>query len=296
MRVSVVVSGLRRLFGDDLAAVVDVARMADDAGIDGIVVPDHLAIGPRTDRYPFGTFPYPPDEPWLEPLSTLAAMAAATRRVRLSTGILVTPLRSALSVARAVATIDVLSRGRVDLGVGTGWQPEEFGDRALPFTGRTARLDDTVRVCRALWEQEPPVTFSSRTVELDGVWANPRPVQARLPVLFAGGPNDSTLRRIVELGDGWLPLGQRDEVISRFVHRLRAAYDDAGRDPATLAVRQTIRVETDAAGRPDVRATFAALHHLAAIGITGVSVALGGFIRRRAEIGPFLRDLALARR
>ena len=91
MKVSVTVSGLRQLFGKDLAAVVDVARVADDAGIDQIVMPDHLAMGARTDRYPFGEFPYPPDEPWLEPLTVLAAMASATRRVRLATGVLIGP-------------------------------------------------------------------------------------------------------------------------------------------------------------------------------------------------------------
>ncbi len=165
MQISVTVSGLSRLFGDDLAAVVDVARIADEAGIHQIVMTDHLAIGPRTDRYPFAPkFPYPPDEPWLEPLATLAAFAAATSRVRLGTGVLIAPVRPALEIAKAVATIDVLSRGRVDLGIGTGWQREEFTDPGLPFVGRTARMEDAVRACRALWETDPPVSFASDTV------------------------------------------------------------------------------------------------------------------------------------
>ena len=80
MRVSVTISGLARLFGGDLAGVVDAARCADAAGIHQVVLPDHLAIGTRTDRYPFApTFPYPPEEPWLEPVATLAAIAAVTR-------------------------------------------------------------------------------------------------------------------------------------------------------------------------------------------------------------------------
>jgi len=295
VKVSVTVSGLRRLFGNDLAAVVDVARVADDAGIDQIVMPDHLAMGTRTDRYPFGEFPYPPDEPWLEPLSVLAAMASATRRVRLATGVLIGPVRPALLVARTVATIDVLSRGRVDLGIGTGWQREEYTDRGLPFRGRTARMDDMVRACRALWEQEPPVSFSSDSVEFSELWCEPRPRQRRVPIWFAGGPTDATARRIVELGDGWLPLGVRDDEVGRFVHRLRRDYREAGRDPATLGVRTTIPVVTDAAGRPDIRATLAPIHNLAALGVTGVSVALGRFIRTRADIGSFLRDLAMAR-
>ncbi len=295
MLVSVTISGLSRLFGEDLASVVDVARIADDAGIDQIVMPDHLAMGTRTDRYPFGTFPYPPDEPWLEPLSVLAAMASATRRVRLATGLLIGPLRSALDVARSVATIDVLSRGRFDLGIGTGWQREEFTDTALPFVGRAERMDDMVRACRALWEQEPPVSFSSDSVEFSELWCEPRPAQHRVPIFFGGGANDATARRIVELGDGWLPLGVSEHDVGRFVDRLRAGYVERGRDPATIGVRTTIRVVTNDAGDADINATLAPLPRLAALGVTGVSVALGRFIRTRTDIGAFLRDLATAR-
>jgi probable F420-dependent oxidoreductase len=295
VKVSVTVSGLSRLFGNDLASVVEVARVADDAGIDQIVMPDHLAMGTRTDRYPFGTFPYPPEEPWLEPLTVLAAMASATRRVRLATGVLIGPLRPAMLVARTVATIDVLSHGRIDLGIGTGWQREEFTERALPFQGRSARMDDMVRACRAMWEQDPPVSFASESVEFSDLWCNPRPVQKRVPVWYGGGANDATARRIVELGDGWLPLGVPEDELGRFVHRLRAGYEEHGRDPSTLGVRTTIRVKTNDAGKADIRATLAPIHHLAALGVTGVSVALGSFIRTRADIGSFLRELAMAR-
>jgi len=290
----VTVSGLGRLYGDDLAAVVDVARAADEAGIDHVVMPDHLAMGTRTDRYPFGKFPYPPDEPWLEPLSVLAAMASATERVRLATGLLIAPLRSPLVVARTVATIDVLSRGRVDLGVGTGWQREEFVDPAAPFAGRAARMDDLVRACRVLWEQEPPARFESPTVSFDELWCEPRPAQSRVPVLYGGGPNDATFRRIVELGDGWLPLGVPADDLGAFVERLRAGYVDAGRDPALLDVRQTLRVVTTDDGGADLEATLAPVPGLASLGVTAVSGALGRFLATRADVGPFLRDLAAA--
>lgn len=296
MKIGVTVSGLGRLYGDDLAAVVDVGRAADEAGIDYISMPDHLAMGARTDRYPFGTFPYPPDEPWLEPLSVLAAMAATTERVRLSTGLLIAPLRSPLVVARMVATIDVLSRGRMDLGVGTGWQREEFIDPAMGFVGRTARMDDLVAACRALWEQEPPVRFDSPSVSFDELWCEPRPAQDRIPVLFGGGPSDATLRRIVELGDGWLPLGVPVDDVGAFVERLRAGYIDAGRDPARLDVRQALRVVTNDGGDVDLEATLEPLAGLAHVGVTGVSVALGRFLPARVDVGPFLADLAAAAR
>jgi probable F420-dependent oxidoreductase len=294
--VSITISGLSRLFGDDLAAVIDVARTADEAGIHQLVLPDHLAIGPRTDRYPFGTFPYPPSEPWLEPLTTLAAIAGTTERVRLGTGVLIAPLRPALLLAKAAATVDVLSHGRLDLGVGTGWQREEFTDRGQPFEGRTARLDDTVRACRALWTEPPPVSFTSPTVTFDELWCEPRPHQSGgIPVWFGGGPTDATARRIAALGDGWLPVGvMAADDLTGGIERIRVAYQEAGRDPGTLGVRAGIAVVTDADGRLDLDRTLHDVPGLGAAGVTLVSIALGRFLQNRADVAPFLRDVAAA--
>lgn len=292
MQISVTVSGLSRLFGDDLAGIVDVARMADEAGIDQIVMTDHLAIGPRTDRYPFAPkFPYPPQEPWPEPLAVLGAFAGATHRVRLGTGVLIGPLRPALLLAKSVATLDVLSRGRIDLGIGTGWQREEFTDPGMPFVGRTARMEDAVRACRAVWEHEPPVSFDSESVSFTDLWVEPRPVQARLPIWFSGAANDATVRRVAELGDGWLPLAIPIDDVTATIERMRTAFREQGRDPATLQVRQNLGVKTGDDGRVDLDATVAPISDLADRGVTTVSVALGRFLSGRADIEPFLRDL-----
>src|SRR5262249_2589073 len=122
MSVSLTISGFTRIFGGDLALVLDAARVADRAGIDQLVLADHVLMGRRTDRSPYGTFPYGPDEPWPEPLTLLAAIAAVTERCRLATGILIVPLRPAVVIAKTAATVDRLSNGRLDLGVGVGWQ------------------------------------------------------------------------------------------------------------------------------------------------------------------------------
>lgn len=295
MQISVTISGLSRLFGDDLAALVDVARIADETGIHQIVMTDHLAIGTRTDRYPFAAkFPYPPEEPWPEPLTVLSAFAGATSRVRLGTGVLIAPARPALVVAKTVATLDVLSRGRVDLGVGTGWQREEFTDPGLPFVGRTARMEDAVRAWRAIWEHEPPVSFSSDSVSFTDLWCEPRPMQARLPIFFSGPANDATVRRVTELGDGWLPLAISLDDVTETIERLRTAFRDAGRDPSSLQVRQNLAVKTGDDGRVDLDATTAPIADLAVRGITTVSVALGRFLRTRADVEPFFRDLGSA--
>jgi probable F420-dependent oxidoreductase len=294
VKLSVTISGLARLFGDDLATIVDVARVADDAGVHQLVLPDHLGIGPRLDRYPFGDrFPYPPEEPWVEPLTALAAIAGATRSVRLGTGVLIAPLRPALLLAKTVATLDVLARGRVDLGIGVGWQREEFTEAGQGFVGRTARMDDAVRACRALWEQEPPVSFESGSVRFADLWCEPRPVQARVPIWYGAGPSDATVARIAELGDGWLPLATPLEVVAETVTKLRAAFAARGRDPGALGVRMGIAV-AHSDGRVDLDATLAPLPDLAAIGVTTVSVGLGRFLRSRADLEPFLRDLGAA--
>lgn len=292
LTLSVTISGLDRLFGDDLAAVVDVAAMADDLGVDQLVLPDHVVIGGRLDRYPYAAeFPYPPGEPWLEPLTALAAMAAATRRVRLGTGVLVAPLRPVLLLAKTVATLDVLARGRLDLGVGSGWQREEFVEPGMAFVGRTARMDDAVRACRALWEQEPRVSVALSTISFTDTWCVPRPVQARVPIWYGGQLTPPMIGRIATLGDGWLPLGPTLPEIADGIAVLQDAFRAEGRAPESLGVRVGVPVVADKAGRINAAATFASAPQLAAMGVTSVSVALGRSVRTHGDIEPYLRDL-----
>lgn len=247
--------------GGDWGRVLDLARAADAAGVDGVVVPDHVAIGPRTDRYPAGAFPLPVDAPWLEPLTILTAVAVVTERLRLGTGVLVVPVRPPVVLAKTVATLDVLSGGRVDLGVGTGWQREELEGAGVPWAERGRRLTDGIAACRALWESEGPVTVDRSTVAFAELRSEPRPVQRPLPVLFSGTLHDANVERIVTLGDGWVPImGATVADIAAGVDHLRRAYEPAGRDPSTLKVRGP-------AG-PDL----AAVPDLLAAGVTDVVV------------------------
>jgi probable F420-dependent oxidoreductase len=298
VQVSITISGLGRLFGDDLGRVLDFARAADDAGIDQLLMTDHVIIGPRTDRYPFGRFPYGPEEPWPEPLTTLAAIAGATSRVRLGTGVLVAPLRAPVLLAKTVATLDALSRGRVDLGVGTGWQQEEFDALGVPFRGRGARLDDAIRACRALWTDEPPVSFTSPTVSFRDVWCEPRPGQpGGVPIWFGGAATGATARRIATLGSGWMPVGVMPvDALAAGIDMIRGAFVDAGRDPATLGVRAGLPAVVGDDGRLDVEATWAPAPQLAAVGVTAASLALGRGIRRYDDIPRFLVELGAAAR
>ena len=112
MRLAMGLFGLQQWFGGDFAAVVDLARVADEKGVDQVSLTDHVVMGERVDRYPYGTFPVPLDTPWYEPVTVLAAIAAATRRIRLSTGILISPLRPAVLLTKQLATLDGIGDAR----------------------------------------------------------------------------------------------------------------------------------------------------------------------------------------
>ena len=116
--------------------IADLAKMAEQAGVDRIMLTDHVVMGKHTDKYPYGPFPFPPETAWLEPLASIAHMAAVTERVRFSTKILIAPLRPAAVLAKTLATMDVLSQGRLEVGVGTGWQREEYEAAGVPWNQR----------------------------------------------------------------------------------------------------------------------------------------------------------------
>lgn len=255
------------------AALVRRAVVADRAGIDRVTVVDHVVMGDGLDAYDGGRFPTGPDGIWLEPLTLLAAMAATTRRVRLATGILVAPLRRAPALAKAVATLDVLSGGRVDLGVGVGWQREEYDASGVPFADRGAELDRTVEQCRRLWRGEavlPDVAADGATATAGArVWCEPRPLQpGGVPIWVSGRIHPRTLRRMVRYGDGWIPWGDHRRDVVPGIAQVRAALEEAGRDPAGFGVRGTLPLVAGPDGDVDAAQTVAAVPALAAAGVT----------------------------
>lgn len=291
-RLSITVAGLSGLFGDDLAGVVEMAVAAEQAGLHQVVLPDHLAMGPRTDRYPYGPYPLPPDEPYLEPLTTLAAIAGATERIRLGSGILIAPLRRPLVLAKTAATLDVLSGGRLDLGVGVGWQREEFSAAGVAFEERWRILDDTLRACRVLWSNAP-ASFHSDTVSFDDMRCLPRPLQqGGIPIWFGAALTPKNLARIAELGAGWLPMTSDLDELRAGHAALCDAFATAGRDPSEARVRANAPLMRNSDGRVDLDATLDALPALAAAGVDVAGFALARFARSRAAIEPFFARLA----
>jgi probable F420-dependent oxidoreductase len=201
--------------------------------------------------------------------------------VRFSTKILIAPLRPAALLAKTVATLDALSRGRVELGVATGWQREEYAAQGLDWARRGALLTETIEVCRALWSGEP-ARFASPTLRLDGVVCAPRPVQARIPVWFAGRLHACNLERICRLGDGWIPEPYSPpETLARGLPALREAWARAGRDPGALGVQGDLDALAGPDGRPDLRRSLEALPRWIEAGATTLNVVLSLFAGRR---------------
>lgn len=281
--------------GSDPRSLLELARRAEDAGFHAVSLSDHVVMGPHADRYPWGPFPFGPEAPWVEPLTVLAAIAAVTSGLRLTTGILIVPLRPAVLLAKWAATLDVVSGGRLELGVGTGWQAEEFHALGLDPSMRGRLLTDHIGACRALWEQAP-AAFQSQTVSFSDVWCEPRPLRpGGPPVLFSGTLSERNQRRIVELGDGWIPImGARRSEVADGVQLLRRLFLAAGRDPAQLRVRSACRIATDDHGRPDVEATIDGASVLVESGVTDVDLAFSQIARRREDFDSFFVRAAKA--
>jgi probable F420-dependent oxidoreductase len=265
---------------------LDLGRAAQDAGIDRIVVVDHVVMGPNTDKYVWGKFPVPPEAPWLEPLTMLTGIAAVTTTLRLATGILIAPLRPAAFLAKQVATLDQLSEGRVDLGVGTGWQREEYDAQGLDFERRGQLLDDTLAACRVLW-RDTPAALDTPTLSFHDIYCEPKPVQTDgVPIWIAGTLHNRNLARLVEHGAGWIPImGETVEGIAAGVDRIRETFTAAGRDASALKVQAPMRMVMGDDKRPDLAAGMASVPDLIAAGATDVIVTLKAFARDTAA-GP----------
>lgn len=292
VRISIGLLGMQGLLGGDFSRVVETVRMAEDIGIDVVSITDHVVMGEHLEAYPYGAFPVPLDYPWFEPLTVLAAIAGRTSKIRLSTGVLISPLRPAVLLAKQLATLDVMSRGRVEIGLGIGWQKEEYDASGLPWEGRYNRLDEQVEVCRALWS-EAPAQFHGKTVSFEKIHAYPRPVQpGGVPIWFGLAPTEKNFARIARYGDGWVPMERKPEILAEHMAALRAAFRTAGRDPAGLQLRVGIR-PTPAPGsdRPDLDAALATLPALVEVGATVLEFIPAFWCKTADELPDFLGRL-----
>jgi probable F420-dependent oxidoreductase len=205
---------------DDGTAVLHAASQAEELGF------DHVAVGNRLLDSGFGLD--------TDPLVLLSAVAGATKRLRLLTSVLVAPFYPALVLANQAATLDVISGGRLIVGVGTGWNPEEFDAVGVPLRERGARTDDHLAAARALWTSRP-ADFEGRFTTLRGANLGVPPVTPGGPPVWVGGHSDIALRRALRFGDGWYGTGAGPEEVTDVRRRLRELADGTT-DPDRLTI------------------------------------------------------------
>jgi probable F420-dependent oxidoreductase len=276
---------LRTFSADDPGGwdhLVDLAVAADGAGFDRLVLSDHVVFGENLEAYADpkkggakgGKQPTGPDGHWLDPVATIAYLAALTTRVRFGTNILIAALRRPVTLAKELATIDVLSGGRLDLGVGVGWQAEEYEAAGLSYAERGRLLDHTVEVVQLLW-REQSATYDGEGLTFAHIHQMPKPLQpGGVPVWVSGTVNPRAMQRLARFGSGWIPWGDDAADVTSGIAKMRAAVADLGRDPSDLGIVGNAPMVRDADGNLDVAAAVAAAPAMVEAGVTDVRFTL----------------------
>jgi len=226
------------------ADTIATARLAEELGFDSVWAGEHVVVpSPRVVPSPME-----PEDPILDPLVHLAFVAAATDRLLLATGIIILPQRNPLVLAKQAATLDVLSGGRLLLGIGAGYLEPEMSAIGVPMKDRGTRTDDHLAAMRALWTQPGPVEHHGPYVDFAGIDAHPRPATTGGPRIVVGGHTPAAYRRAVAHGHGWYGFGLTPEQADASVEGLRQAADQVERPPelGQLEVSVTPRRRLDA--------------------------------------------------
>jgi probable F420-dependent oxidoreductase len=216
----------------------EICRRAEAAGFESVWGGEHVILPSRIEsKYPYsadGKIPAEPDTAIPDPLIWLAFAAAAAPTLRLGTCILIVPQRNPVVLAKELATLDQLSGGRVELGIGVGWLQEEFAALGVPWERRGARNDEYIAAMRALWAG-PHAEFHGEFVNFAPVTCSPRPVRGAIPVLV-GGDTEAAIQRAVRLADGYFPGEGNAARLGALIARLRSTAERAGRDPRSIEV------------------------------------------------------------
>jgi probable F420-dependent oxidoreductase len=262
----------------DPEAAGSVARAAENAGFESLWTAEHVVL-PDPQVPPS---PVPADTRFLDPAVSLAHVAAHTRTIRLATGIIILPQRNPVVLAKELASVDVLSGGRLIFGIGAGYLQPEFEAIGAPFEDRGERTDEYIEVIRALWTQDAP-RFEGRFVSFAGIDAQPRPNQKPHPPIVVGGHSPPALRRAVRQGSGWYGFALDVDATAGCVAGLRAAQQQVER-PANLG-RLEISVTPSVPLDADTLRRFqdAGVHRLVPLALAGSAEDLIAFVERTAD-------------
>lgn len=223
--------------GSDAAAVRNYAQAAEDLGFTHILAYDHV-IGANPASRPGWQPPYSHLDMFHEPFVLFGYLAGITKKLELVTGIIILPQRQTVLVAKQAAALDVLSGGRLRLGIGIGWNPVEYEALGQNFKDRGRRSEEQVQLLRKLWTQDL-VTFDGRWDKVTDAGINPLPIQRPIPIWF-GATDERALRRLAKLGDGWFPLMAADEKCRAALEKIRGYAREAGRDPKKIGIEGRI--------------------------------------------------------
>lgn len=282
----------------DVGDLVDFAVQAEQAGIDGVMVSEHVVLGPSANAAGLPANPrdyalpgnQDPATPWPSPIVLLSAIAAATERIRLVAGAIISPLRHPLALAKDLATLDRLSRGRLIVLPTVSWHADEYAALGVPFGSRGDLLDEQLEIWSRAWAGSP-VAFDGRHYRFGEVWVEPQPLRPGGPALWFGGSSvhRRLIDRIVRYGSGFNPLGQPDDA---GLARLERALISAGRSPAEIEyVGGTRGIFTRPDGVADLDQALAGIPAQVARGFTTICVKPSQFIDDTARMGDFCRQL-----
>lgn len=274
--------------GADPVAIRDFVQAVEGLGFDYLLAYDHV-LGANPDRPGGWRGPYTYRDLFHEPFVLFAHLAALTWRLEFVTGILILPQRQTALVAKQAAELDLLSGGRLRLGVGLGWNAVEYQALGEDFTNRGRRIEEQVALLRELWTR-PLVQFTGDYHQIPDAGLNPLPVQQPIPIWF-GGTAEAALRRLARLGDGWLPNSMPAKQLVPEVEKVRGYVAEAGRDPRTFGidVRMSLKV-TPEAEWPQEAALWRAqeVSHLClvtmGVGFTSPDQHLAAFSRFKAAV------------
>ncbi len=231
--------------GIDGGTALDICKRAEAAGFESLWGGEHVILPDEIlSKYPYtedGKIPAEPDTPIPDPLIWLAFAAAAAPSMRLGTCILIVPQRNPLILAKELATLDQLSGGRVELGLGVGWLKEEFDALGVPWERRGARNDEYIEAMRALW-QGPHAEYHGDFVDFAPATCSPRPVNGSIPIIV-GGDSEAAIKRAARLADGYFPGEGDAEKLAALIKRVRDAAEAEGRDPDSIEINAMFGIQ-----------------------------------------------------